>query len=520
MLPNLNKKNKSKPKTKTKPNKKSESRMGKLAGVALDYAVARPAKFVGDLTLSGLMKELPEVSMLTNFMADFIGDISDTFKKKKISNDTEEKDKEQKSEKSLSEVKLSIDSLREELEKQTHILSSDLSQIKIELGMLDNIYGEIRTLSKITAKVWDVQDKTLRDTRYRQRQQVALEKKKLFADRVSKIDNQTLQENLDSLDPVSKQDKPKGMLENILGSGTGIIDVVKNALGIGAGVGIGSKLMGALTKPILSILRAVIKPLGVAASKLMGALAKPILSILRAIIKPLGVAASSLMLGKYLGEMFAEMIVTDEFVEKWDNAIDTFKKSWDSVTSYASELVKKVTEPAMKAFDGFKNYLKNAVSTMTDIMKNSIKSVLDMIPNSIKSKHGMDITENSITLGGNSTPEIKPLSPAIISPIDTNIEMQDGKPVYTGATSFNDLLKQNDTNLIKNNFEEKRASSLELEKAKEDIQTMSTPPIIIQPQQINAPTTNTNNSRTNINVLGGNSWRDKQLANMSNGIAP
>ena len=29
-----------------------------------------------------------------------------------------------------------------------------------------------------------------------------------------------------------------------------------------------------------------------------------------------------------------------------------------------------------------------------------------------------------------------------------------------------------------------------------------------------------NNSRTNINVLGGNSWRDKQLANMSNGIAP
>jgi hypothetical protein len=505
MLPKLDKdkdkdKDKGKDKSPAKKSKKKEgSRLGKLAGVVADYAVARPAKFAGNMMLSGLMRELPEISMLTNYMADFIGDISDTFKKqKKTSNEDDKKPEEKKADQSISEIKASIDSMREELEKQTFILSSDLSQIKIELGLLENIYGEIRTLSKITAKVWDVQDKTLRDMRYRQKQQAAIERKKMFKDRISQIDNQTLQENQDSINPVEQKEKPKGFLSHMLGMGEGIIDILKQALGIGAGVSIGTRLVKAL--------------------------AKPLVSVMRSIMKPIGVAAGSFMFGKFLGEQLAEMIVTEKFTENWDKAIESIKKSWDDVTVYVSDLIDALPDPVKDAFSSMKKFASEAMGAVVQVMKDGLRNIYNALPQWVRDKLDLNIvddqTETALTMNRGKVPQqrVIPTSPLISLPSDPVIEMNNGKLEYNGAKTGSELLGYNEKNITKDNFEEKRASSLELQKAKEDIQGMGNnqSPIIIQPQQINAPTTNTNNSRTNINVLGGGSWREKQILNMSN----
>ena len=489
----------SKNKTKKSDDKSDNksSRLGKLAKATVDYTVIRPSKFLASQTIAGLAKEMPETTILTNLLGDFAADISNIFSKQKKNNDKE--DKKTDSEKIGEVVKTALEAMATAFDNQTRILSQNLKDIDITLGTLDNIYGELRTLSSITAKVWDVSNKQLYDTRYRNKKLAVKEKEKRFEDSVKSVDNQTLQENLDSIAPINDNDAKgeKGLLSKM---GGGLMDKLKEWLGMGAGISAGGGLLSIVNGIAKSILKGV-------ASLIFSKVGLATL-----------IGGSILAIGKYIWDNRDQIM--DYMVGLWDDAKDwTFQKigeGWDYLKTKGEEFIDWMKNGILSIPES----ISNMFSSVINGMKDGILSMSKFLPKWVQKKLGIEhqITSDTSKDRFVQVSNDNPLA-SIPEGNDTWMNKQSqNKGVLNsypagGVGDVTDMFQK----IKEQEKQEKRISDRQSELTFNDIvhSSKSGQPVIIN-NTSNAPQTNTNTKNTAINISNGMGYRERQIRDYYN----
>lgn len=237
-------------------------RLGGNAGSNAIGAIMSPIAGVAGMFADAAMSELgPEARSLTSLVGGIGGAVADLLTpsdkikpinlKKPAGKSAPKKAQQPKTNKPSNNN--SVPNLNKQLLMFNGTLNkifSKLDDSNRKLDMLSSIHTELRTLTSVTAKVWDVSKKQLSDTRAYQKKMSETRRKSRFDAQVSGTDNNTLDEVLRNKNrfvvPNANITPAKSELGGIL---SGIPDIVKDvAPNVGIGAGLYAAVKGLLKK--------------------------------------------------------------------------------------------------------------------------------------------------------------------------------------------------------------------------------------------------------------------------------
>lgn len=219
---------------KTKPTS-ILGRTAKMGAKIVNTLAIKPVVGTAKLAAFGagakLLSENPELGVLSNSIRSIGAELAGFFKKK------DEKDKsiggnigDKYAQSSNSILKNLYDITSKQFSANTKVMSD----INSKLSELTGIHTELRTLTSITAKVWDVENKTLTDTRARQKKAVLKAKETRDAEEIAQDKSTGEKEGIkpESIATPAKltEEKDGGILDSLKG-GFGIGDKLGGIIG-------------------------------------------------------------------------------------------------------------------------------------------------------------------------------------------------------------------------------------------------------------------------------------------------
>lgn len=300
MLPPLNDNDKTKKKKRSEKRayKKRTSKSNAQQSTKHDSALKRIGKFTirqmskaGQMFEQQLVSESQSAGIIYNSIRSLTDDIKDL---RGAVKDKDSENRQGSNSEIDNKVLVSSNGLLKNMAK-VFTSYSKVSLVKFDkiidnLGVLDSIWTELRTLTKITSKVWDVTNKTLYDTRSRAKKFVEKERESretAFEEKISKFDNKSysdLRKDFDNDNVKADGTKEKKSMftdmkdrfkDGIFGHMTqGLFQGIGQGATLGSGAAAGglSKLLGKVTKTPLKALKAAV-PLTIAAGGVLGGVA-------------------------------------------------------------------------------------------------------------------------------------------------------------------------------------------------------------------------------------------------------
>lgn len=219
--------------SRKKTEEKGKERSQTLGGALVKHLAVKPVKLAGGLAASAMIKDIPELGLLALALKSFVSDVGGVLSKNKIHDSKLKENTNKNGEKllqSMSKAVVGINIIKGELPpiansivKQSTVLTNSFGMLGTRLDTLDDIFAELRTLTSITAKVWDVSKKSLTSTRTTNMTEV-MKKKNARFDAFNKTEKNKSAEDLQKEEkPIAqKEDKQPSILESIGSSLAGI----------------------------------------------------------------------------------------------------------------------------------------------------------------------------------------------------------------------------------------------------------------------------------------------------------